>query len=339
MNSINTLFYFVRGLIVARLSLTAENLALRQQLAVLHRRAPRPKLRSWDRRFWVWLSRIWHGWQSALVIVKPATVVRWHRQGFRYYWRWKSGGRAGRPLIDVEARALIRRLSRENPLWGAPRIQAELRLLGHDLAKSTVAKYMLHRTKPPSPGWRSFLKNHAASLAAVDFFTVPTVTFQVLYVFLVLRHDRRRVVHFGVTSHPTPAWVAQQLREAFRFNEAPRYLIRDRDGVYGECFTKCMQSLGIEEVVIAPRSPWQNPFVERLIGTIRRECLDHLIVLNETHLRSILGEFFEYYHTGRSHRALDANSPVPRQVEPPERGEVVGVPQVGGLHHRYRRAG
>ncbi len=337
MNWINTLFFFVRALVVGRLSLTAENLALRQQLAVLHRSAPRPKLRPWDRHFWVWLSRVWSGWQAALLIVKPATVIRWHRQGFRYYWRWKSGGRPGRPLIEREARDLIRRLSRDNPLWGAPRIQAELHLLGHDLAKSTVAKYMVHRPKPPSPGWRSFLKNHAHSLAAVDFFTVPTVTFQVLYVFLVLRHDRRRVVHFNVTSNPTPAWVTEQIRVAFAATEAPRYLIRDRDGVYGEGFKKSIASLAIEEVVIAPRSPWQNPYVERLIGTVRRECLDHFIILNEAHLRRILNEFFDYYHNARTHRSLDANSPQPRSIEPPERGKAVATPQVGGLHHRYRR--
>jgi len=337
MNRITTLFYFVRALVMGRLSLTAENLALRQQLAVHHRCAPRPKLRPWDRRFWVWLSRIWNGWQSALVIVKPATVVRWHRQGFRYYWRWNSGGRPGRPLIDREARDLIRRLSRDNPLWGAPRIQAELHHLGHDLAKSTVAKYMVHRPKPPSPGWRSFLKNHAHSLAAVDFFTVPTVTFQVLYVFLVLRHDRRRVVHFNVTSNPTPAWVTEQVREAFGATEAPRYLIRDRDGVYGERFKKSIASLGIKEVVIAPRSPWQNPYVERLIGTVRRECLDHFIVLNEAHLPRILDEFFDCYHHARTHRSLDANSPQPRPIELPEQGRVIATPQVGGLHHRYRR--
>ena len=337
MNRINTLFYFVRGFVIGRLFLTAENLALRQQIAVLHRSAPRPKLRPWDRRFWVWLSRIWTGWQSALLIVKPATVVRWHRQGFRYYWRWKSGGRPGRPLIEREARDLIRRLSRDNPLWGAPRIQAELHLLGHDLAKSTVAKYMVHRPKPASPGWRSFLKNHAHSLAAVDFFTVPTVTFQVLYVFLVLRHDRRRVVHFNVTSNPTPAWVTEQIRAAFGAAEPPRYLLRDRDDVYGERFKKSIASLGIEEVVIAPRSPWQNPYVERLIGTVRRECLDHFIVLNEAHLRRILDEFFDYYHHARTHRSLDANSPQPRSIEPPEQGRVIATTQVGGLHHRYRR--
>ncbi len=196
---------------------------------------------------------------------------------------------------------------------------------------------MVHRPKPPSPGWRSFLKNHARSLAAVDFFTVPTVTFKVLYVFLLLRHDRRRVVHFNVTSKPKPAWVTEQIRAAFDAVEAPRFLIRDRDGVYGEGFKKAIASLGIEEVVIAPRSPWQNPYMERLIGTVRREGLDHFILLNERHLRRILDEFFDYYHNARTHRSLDANSPQPRPIEPPERGRVIATPQIGGLHHVYRR--
>ncbi len=230
-------------------------------------------------------------------------------------------------------------MSRENPLWGAPRIRAELRLLGHQVAKSTVAKYMVRRKgKPPSQTWRTFLRNHVASLASMDFFVVPTVTFQLLYAFLILRHDRRRVVHFAVTSAPTAAWVAQQLREAFPFDEAPRYLIRDRDGIYGEEVRRCLRGMGIEEVVTAPRSPWQSPFVERLIGTLRRQLLDHVIVRNERHMRRLLASFFEYYHRARPHRALDQNAPQPREVEPPGRGRVIAVPQVGGLHHCYRRA-
>jgi transposase InsO family protein len=193
------------------------------------------------------------------------------------------------------------------------------------------------RPKEPSPNWRSFLNNHIESLAAVDFFVVPTITFQVLYCFVVLRHDRRRVAHFNVTSRPTPTWVAQQIREAFPFDPAPRFLIHDRDGVYGDCFQATMRSLGIGEVVIAPRSPWQNAFVERLIGTLRRECLDHVIALNEAHLKRILKSFFDYYHNCRAHQSLDANSPNPRQIEGPDQGSVIAVPQVGGLHHRYQR--
>lgn len=328
----------VRALLLSRAALAAENLALRQQLAIWDRKLPRPKLKNRDRLFWVLLLRLWSGWQSVLVIVKPETVIRWHRQGFKYYWRWKSRSQPGRPKIARELRELIRRLSRENPLWGAPRIQAELRLLGHELSSSTIAKYMDRSGRPPSPTWRSFLKNHIDGIAAVDFFTVPTVLFQVLYVWVVLRHERRRVVHFNVTAHPTSAWVAQQLREAFPFDQAPCYLIRDRDGAYGDAFRRCAQSLGIEEVLIAPQSPWQNPFAERLIGTIRRDCLDHLIVLNEKHLKHILSRYLDYYHLARCHRSLDHNSPVPRSIEPPEQGRICAIPQVGGLHHRYARA-
>jgi putative transposase len=249
MNTISMLAFLLRGIVIRRSYLLAENLALRQQLAILHRSAPRPRLRWLDRRFWVCLSRMWAGWQAALVIVKPATVVRWHRQGFRYYWRWKSRSKPGRPTVDRTVIGLIKRMSRENILWGAPRIQAELALLGHDLAESTVATYMARAAKPRSPTWRSFLKNHATSLVSIDFCVMPTATFQMLYIFIVLRHDRRRVVHFNVTTHPTAAWVSQQVREAFPFDETPRYLIRDRDGIYGDEFQRCLSNLGIEEVL------------------------------------------------------------------------------------------
>ena len=217
MNYLQIFSCVLRGPLIPRAALVVENLALRQQLAILNRTRQRPKLKSRDRLFWVLLSRLWSNWQSVLVIVKPETVIRWHRQGFKYYWRWKSRSKPGRPKILPELRQLIRRMSRENPLWGAPRIQAELRLLGHDLATSTIAKYMDHTRKPPSQTWRSFLKNHVAEIVAVDFFTVPTALFQVLYVWVVLRQERRRIVHFNVTAHPTSAWVAQQLREAFPF--------------------------------------------------------------------------------------------------------------------------
>jgi putative transposase len=230
MSPILLLRFWLRVFLVSRCALAAENLALRQQLAILRRSVRRPHLRPCDRPLWVWLSRCWAGWKDALVIVSPATVVGWHRQGFRLWWRWKSRGRPGRPRVDPELRRLIRRLSHENPLWGAPRIQAELRLLGHDVAESTVAKYRGRPTQPPSATWRSFLANQVDCLASVDFFVVPTVTFRLLYAFLVLRHDRRRVVHFNVTSHPTAEWVARPIKQAFPYDEAPRYLIRDRDG-------------------------------------------------------------------------------------------------------------
>jgi putative transposase len=317
----------VRVWFISRATLLAEILALRQQLAALHRTAPKPRLHSWERAFWVVLLRCFSDWRSWLVLVKPDTVVRWHRQGFRLYWRWKSGGQLGRPAIPQDVQALIRRIASEYSLWGVPRIQAELRLLGHDLAESTVAKYVPRRRKPPSTTWKSFLRNHAVSIAAIDFFTVPTATFRNLYVFLVLRQDRRRVVHFA---------VAQQLREAFPFDEAPRYLLRDNDGIYGHETSCCLEQLGIEEVRTSPGSPWQNAFIERLIGTIRRELLDHVVVLNERHLEKLLSEFLAYYHQARCHRSLDRNSPMPRPIEAV--GKVEAIQVLGGLHHRYRRA-
>jgi transposase InsO family protein len=229
-------------------------------------------------------------------------------------------------------------MSRQNPTWGAPRILSELLLLGHTVAESTITKYMVGRPRPPSQTWRTFLYNHAGQIAAVDFFTVPTVTFRVLYVFVVLRHERRRVVHFNVTTNPTARWTAQQVIDAFPFGDAPRFLLRDRDGIYGEYFRHRVEHMGIDEVLIAPRSPWQNPYVERLIGSIRRECLDHVIVLNEGHLQRILAEYFHYYHQARAHLSLDRNSPIPRPVDPPENGKVVARAYLGGLHHCYTRA-
>ena len=270
--------------------------------------------------------------------MKPETVIRWHRQGFRLYWRWKSRGKVGRPKIDAEIRNLIRRMCCENATWGAPRIQSELALLGVSVDESTVAKCMICNRKPPSQTWRTFIENHVNDVAAIDFFVVPTVRFQLLYCFIVLRHDRRSVVHFNVTRHPTARWTGQQIVEAFPFDEAPRFVIRDRDGIYGLDFRERVKHMGVEEVIIAPRSPWQNPFAERVIGSIRRECLDHVIVFNETHLLRILRDYFAYYHEARTHLSLDRNAPVPRAVEPPSNGRVIAIPQLGGLHHRYTRA-
>jgi putative transposase len=229
-------------------------------------------------------------------------------------------------------------MSRENVTWGAPRIQPELQLLGYTLAESTVAAYMCRHRKPPSQTWRTFLEDHVPDIAAIDFFVVPTVRFRLLYCFIVLRHDRRRVAHFNVTAHPTARCTAQQVVEAFPFDEAPRFLIRDHDGIYGQDFCARVRHMGIEEVIIAYRPPWQSPYVERLIGSIRRECLDHMIAFSEAHLRRILTSYLAYYHDSRTHLSLDRNAPVPRQAEPPERGEVIAIPQVGGLHHRYTRA-
>ena len=335
----SSIFLPLRCLILPRMALAAEILALRQQLAVLNHTVKRSKLRQRDRLFWVVLSKLWKGWREVLVIVKPDTVVKWHRQGYQLYWRWKSRARRlGRPQIDKEMRDLISKVSSENPLWGTPRIQAELHLLGYSVAESTVAKYRVKSNKPPSQTLKSFLKNHSGQIAAIDFFTVPTATFRTLYCFIVLLHDRREVVHFNVTDHPTAVWTAQQLIEALPEETAPRFLLRDRDQIYGEDFRRRVAGMQIEEVLTAARSPWQNPYVERLIGTIRRECLDHVIILGEEHLRRILREYFRYYHEVRPHQSLARNSPVPREVEGSSAGKVRSIPQVGGLHHQYRRA-
>src|SRR6516165_3624641 len=271
------------SILLSRAALELENLALRHQIGVLQRSgAKRPKLTSGDRLLWICFSHLWRDWRSVLAIVQPETVVAWHGAGFRLFWTWKvRRGQPGRPLISREVRDLIRKMCRENPGWGAPRIHGELLKLGIDIGQSSVSKYMVRCRKPPSQTWRTFLENHAQQLVSIDFFTVPTIRFQVLYVFLVLAHDRRRILHFNVTAHPTAEWTGQQLREAFPFDEVPRYLLRDRDGIFGADFTKEAGHLGIEEVLSAPRSPWQRAYIERVIGSIRRECLDHVIVFNE----------------------------------------------------------
>ena len=337
MGELMVLWFLIRGLVANRATMAFENLALRQQLAVLRRSVRRPRLRRRDRRFWTIMARCWSGWQDTLLLVSPATVMRWHRQGFRLYWRWKSRGKPGRPLIAVEIRRLIRQMADENAMWGAPRIASELRLLGHSVADSTVAKYMPKRRTPPSQTWKTFLKNHVGCLASIDFCVVPTATFRVLYLFIVLHHERRKVVHFAVTEHPSANWVCQQLHEAFPFEKAPRYLIRDRDSIYGSKARQSLEHMGVEEDLIAPRSPWQSPYVERLIGSLRRECLDHLIVLNEGHLHCIVSQYLAYYHQARAHLSLDRNAPIPRKVEPVGTGRVLSEPMVGGLHHRYGR--
>jgi putative transposase len=330
---------FVRALLANSAAVSLENVALRHQLAVLQRSVDRPRLRRRDRLLWVALSQLWAGWRASLLIVQPATVLAWHRQGFRLYWRWKSRRRSvGRPPLDLELRALIRRMARENPTWGRRRIQAELCFLGYEVAELTVAKYM-HRPSPrPSSTWRTFFEAHIGEIVAIDFFVIPTITFHLLFGFLILRHHRRELVHFNVTDHPTAAWAAHQLVESFPEETAPKYLLRDRDAIYGDAFVRRVKSLGMSEILIAPRAPWQNPFAERVIGSIRRECLDHVIVINERHLRRLLRTYFAYYNATRPHQSLHNDSPHRREVQTPAGGRIVAIPKVGGLHHRYQRA-
>ena len=318
--------------------LALENLALRQQLAVYKRTANRPKLQRSDRLLWVWLSRVWPAWRQALVIVAPATVLRWQRRRFRCHWATLSGHRpAGHPPVDAAIKALVRRMAAANPLWGAPRIHGELLKLGIDVAERTVSRLLPKRRSPPSQTWRTFLTNHVRDLVSIDFFTVPTARLRVLFVFIVLAHDRRRVLHFNVTEHPTAAWTAQQIVDAFPDDSAPSYLLRDRDSVYGHVFRQRVKGMGVGEVLTAPHSPRQNPFAERLIGSIRRECLNHVLVLGERHLRRTLARYFAYYHRARTHLSLDKDAPHGRPIERPELGKVIPIREVGGLHHRYVR--
>jgi hypothetical protein len=318
--------------------LALENLALRHQLAVYRRTVPRPRLRTTDRLLWVGLARLWTGWRQALVIVSPDTVLRWQRRRFHDYWTQLSGRPiGGRPCVDAEIAALVRKMAAANPLWGAPRIHGELLRLGIEISERTVSRLMPKRRPEPSQTWRTFLANHIGDLVSIDFFTVPTARLRVLFVLVLLAHHRRRVVHFNVTEHPTAAWTAQQIVDAFPDESAPAYLLCDRDQVYGRQFRHRVKGMGVAEVLTTPQSPWQNPFADRLIGSIRRECLDHVVVLGERHLRRILTRYFAYYHRTRTHLSLEKDAPDGRPIEPPSLGAVLAIPEVGGLHHRYIR--
>src|SRR6516165_1490719 len=308
--------------------LALENLALRHQLAVYKRTVTRPRLRRTDRLLWVWLARVWTGWRAALVIVAPDTVVRWQRRRFRAHWtKLSRRPTGGRPPVNAEINALVTRMAAANPRSGAPRIHGELQKLGIEVAERTVSRLLPKRHTPPSQTWRTFLANHVRDLVSLDFFTVPTASLRVLFV-LVLAHHRRRVLHFAVTEQPTAAWTAQQVVDTFP-DESPAYLLRDRDRIYGNAFRQRVRGMGIREVLAAPSSPWQNPFAERLIGSIRRECLEHVLVLSERHLRRILTRYFTYYHCARTHLALEKHAPDGRPIERPEAGRIVQIPEVG----------
>ena len=311
-------------------------MALRHQVAVLQRQSHhRPKLMCWDRLLFAALYRVQPDVLRSISIVRPETVVRWHRAGFRLYWKHKSRGKVGRPRVPGEMRTLIRKISIANPLWGAPRIHGELLKIGIDVSQSTVAKYLVRGRRPPSQGWLTFLRNHADGIVAIDLFVVPTIGFRLLFGLVILNHDRRKIVHVAATYHPTSEWIARQIVEAFPWETAPRYLLRDRDGAYGKIFQNRLSAMGIRDRPVAPRSPWQNGFVERVIGSIRRDLLDHVIVMGEGHLRRLLRDYADYYNGYRTHLGLNKDTPLGRPVH--DRGRITAVPKLGGLHHAYVR--
>src|SRR6266536_3184107 len=306
---------FVIDLFKSRRRLEAEALVRRQQLSVA-------------------LGRVQPSLLGAAQVVQPETILRWHRAGFAAFWRWKSRKRAGRPKIGRELRDVIRRMSKENPKWGASRIHGELLMLGFEVAQSTVSKYMVQGGSP-SQGWKTFFRNHAHAIAAIDLLVVPTLSFERLFAFLVLGHGRRQLLWFEVTRYPTAEWRARQITEAFPWASAPTYLVRDNDRAYGHVFTFRLRAMGIRDRPISPRSPWQNPYVERLIGTVRRECLDRVLVFGEAHLRQILSSYAAYYNEVRTHLALGKDAPAGRAVQ--RSGAIVAIPILCGLHHHYVR--
>jgi transposase InsO family protein len=335
------LVWFVLAILVSpfrsNARMQAENAVLRHQLIVLCRKSRgRVWLTNADRLFFIQLYRWFPSILQVLQIIRPGTLVRWHRAGFRSFWRWKSGNRGGRPQIDADLRALIEQMSLENPLWGAPRIHGELLKLGFQVAQSTVAKYMAkRRSRPPGQSWRTFLRNHMPEIAAMDLFVVPTLSFSLLYCFIIVRIDRRELIWTAVTNSPTAEWIARQITEAFPWDSAPSYLVHDRDRAFGAIVLRRLRAMGIRDTPIAPHSPWQNGFVERLIGSIRRECLDHVIVFGEEHLRRVLRSYADYYNEVRTHRSLDKDAPVHRAVL--SIGNLKSRPILGGLHHQYVR--
>jgi transposase InsO family protein len=341
LRSLKLLFDLIVQSCCSRRDLLLENLALRQQLAVVNRRHPQLRFAAPDKLFWVMLRRFWPGWKSVLILVQPETVVRWHLAGFKLYWTWLSRhrNRVGRKCVSRESRELIFRMAAENPTWGAPRIHGELKMLSFDISERSVLRWMRKAPRNPEPAkrWMAFLSNHREAIAAMDFFTVPTLTFGVLYCFFVIAHDRRRILQCNVTEHPTSAWVVQQLREAFPYDSAPRYLIFDHGTQFNEEVIDTVKSFGIKPKRTSFRSPWQNGVAERWVGNCHRDLIDHVIVLNERHLKRLMNEYVRYYHEDRTHLALSKETPSGRAAKsnPGAGCGVASMPRLGGLHHRY----
>src|SRR4030088_2053370 len=328
------LFGAILRVFLTRRMLLLENLALRQQLAALKRRDARPRLAVFDKLFWVMARRFWSGWKQALIVVNPETVVQWHRAGFRLYWKLISKVRRpiGRRQTPKEVRELIFRMVAENPTWGAPRIHGELLMLGFDVSERTISRWMKRAPRDPelAKRWLAFLRNHREAIAAMDFFTVPTVTFSVLYCFFLISYDRRRILRFNVTKHPASLWIVQQLREAFPFESAPRFLIFDRDGKYGVEVPAAVRSLKITPVRTSFESPWQNGVAERWVESCRRDLLDHIIAANESHLKRLLSEYVDSFHEDRTHLGLGKGTPHSR-IPSTALGRVASRERLGGL--------
>jgi putative transposase len=329
----------LRTFLRSRADLGLEILALRQQLCVLKRQRPRPPVKVHDRLFWVALRRFWSRWKDVLVIVQPDTVVAWQRAGFRWYWRWRSRRRCGRPKTAPELRHLIRRLAHENPGWGAPKIHGEILKLGFEIAERTVARYLrrVHRRGDPNHSWRTFLDNHREAIVAIDFFTVPTITFRLLYCLFVIEHGRRKILHFNVTAHPTTEWILQQLRETFAESGPYQYMVLDHDSKFSADVIAFLECTGLKPKRTGVQAPWQNGIAERWVGSCRRELLDHVIPLSEEHLRRLVRDYVSYYHEDRVHDSLEKDTPSGRPIErrPSLSAEIESSPRVGGLHHRY----
>ena len=333
---VGLLFGLIATRFKSRARLEAELLILRHQLGVLRRHVPnRLALGGLDRSLFIWIYRLFPSVARSITLIRPDTIVRWHRAGFRAYWRWRSRPRWGRSKAAPELRQLIRELSLDIPLWGAPRIHGELLKLGFEVGQTTVAKYLAKRRRPPSQSWRTFLRNHADGIAAIDLFAVPTAGLRMLFALVIVGIDRRLIVTINVTAHPTAEWIARQVTEAFPWDSAPEYLIRDRDGAYGQTFKRRLHAMGIRDRPIAARSPWQNGFAERLIGSIRRECADHMIAFGEAHLRRILTRYVAYYNNLRTHLSLAKDTPSKRPIQ--HHGRILRRPILGGLHHQYVR--
>jgi len=339
--SVRHLLGWVVSALRSRENLALENMALRQQLLALHAKRPRRRLTALHKLFWVVLRRLWSGWKGPPVLVTPRAVVNWHRTGCRLYWTWvsRAGRVGGRKRINKEVRALILRMVAENRTWGAPRIHGELLKLGFDLSETTVSRWLrrIARTPDPAKRWLTFLRNHREAIAARDFFTVPTLSFGLLYCFFVIGHDRRKILRFNVTRNPNALWMVQQMREAWPYVPAHGFLLFDRDSKFGTDVIPAVKDLGSQPIRTAFRSPWQNGVAERWVRSCRRDLLDHVIVLNEQHLKRLMSEYVRYYHDDRTHLGLAKDTPTsrPTAICPAVGSKVLSFPRLGGLHHRY----